>query len=613
MKISWSLTNRIFLSTALIAILSIGLSIYVVNGAVRRQAEDELRRGLNDAARLVEYNRDLLFEQFAREARLIADLPKLKAAVGVNHPPTVQPIAEDYQAQIGSDVFVVTNALGEVLTQIGQVDLPSEQIAQLRPITLALTGQAAVSFWPRRGGDIQVVTIPIWIDEFQPELLGTLSVGFSLDERLAARFKELTASEIAFLVDGTIQASTLPSDYAEALAAAVQSGQETAIRLGDEEYVAVVRTLSNQSALAEEVALSDTSGGRSGAAPMAIVLRSRTARLAFLRSLQAALAATGVFAVLIATFVSYGVARTVTRPVGTIIATMRRMSDTGDLTTKIRLPGRGRWHDEETKLLARTFNTMTDSIARFQGEAAQRERLSSLGRLSTVVAHEIRNPLMIIKAALRTLKRQAGLSESAQSATQDIDEEVERLNRLVGEVLDVARPIRFDLGPVDLNALCVDAATAAATDGEWPTIRTTLDPAIGGLVTDGERLRLTLVNILTNARHAVRERQTGATGDAPSANSNDGDAEVELTTRGQNGSVEIRVRDRGVGIVSEDLPRVFDPYFTTRRTGSGLGLAIAKNIVDGLGGTITVRSQLGNGAEMQIELPRKASAEALGS
>lgn len=64
MKISWSLTNRIFLSTALIAILSIGLSIYVVNGAVRRQAEDELRRGLNDAARLVEYNRDLLFEQF---------------------------------------------------------------------------------------------------------------------------------------------------------------------------------------------------------------------------------------------------------------------------------------------------------------------------------------------------------------------------------------------------------------------------------------------------------------------------------------------------------------------------------------------------------------------
>ena len=315
---------------------------------------------------------------------------------------------------------------------------------------------------------------------------------------------------------------------------------------------------------------------------------------------------------LIATLVSYGVARTVTRPVGAIIATMRRMSDTGDLTAKIHLPGRKRWHDEETKLLAKTFNTMTDSIARFQGEAAQRERLSSLGRLSTVVAHEIRNPLMIIKAALRTLKRQAGLSESAQTAARDIDEEVDRLNRLVGEVLDVARPIRFELGPVDLNALCVDAVAAAGADGEWPAIRTTLDPVIGRLVTDGERLRLTLVNILTNARHAVRERKRGAAGDTPSANPTDGDAEVELTTRSQDGSVEIRVRDRGVGIVSADLSHVFDPYFTTRRTGSGLGLAIAKNVVDGLGGTITVRSQVDDGTEMQIELPRGASAEVVG-
>ena len=480
----------------------------------------------------------------------------------------------------GSDVFVVTNALGGVLAQIGQVDLSSDQIAQLRPVNLALTGRAAVSFWPRRSGDVQVVTIPIWIDESQPELLGTLSVGFSLDERLAARFKELTASDIAFLMNGTVQASTLPSDYAESLAAAVQGRQETALRLGDEEYVAIVQALSNRSALAEEVAISGIGGGDSGAAPMAIVLRSRTAQLEFLGSLQAALAATGVFAVLIATLVSYGVARTVTRPVGAIIATMRRMSDTGDLTAKIHLPGRKRWHDEETKLLAKTFNTMTDSIARFQGEAAQRERLSSLGRLSTVVAHEIRNPLMIIKAALRTLKRQAGLSESAQTAARDIDEEVDRLNRLVGEVLDVARPIRFELGPVDLNALCVDAVAAAGADGEWPAIRTTLDPVIGRLVTDGERLRLTLVNILTNARHAVRERKRGAAGDTPSANPTDGDAEVELTTRSQDGSVEIRVRDRGVGIVSADLSHVFDPYFTTRRTGSGLGLAIAKNVVD---------------------------------
>lgn len=619
MTISWSLTNRIFLATALMAVLSIGLAIYVVNVAVTRQTEDELRRGLDDAATLIEHNQDLLFEQFVREARLIADLPKLKAAVGVNHPPTLRPIAEDYQAQIGSDVFVVTNAHGGVLAQIGNIDLPAGEIAKLQPIKAALTGSPAASFWPRTGGDVQVVTIPIWIDELQPELLGTLSIGFSLDEQLAARFKQLTASDIAFLVNGEIQASTLPAAYAVTLAAAAVAGPETAIRLGDEEFLVVTRALSTGSGLASGSGVTAIGGGNAGTVPIVVVLRSRTEQLEFLSSLQTALAATGVFAVLIATLISYGVARTVTRPVGAIIATMREMSDTGDLTTKIQLPDRGRWNDEETRLLANTFNTMTDSIARFQNEAAQRERLSSLGRLSTVVAHEIRNPLMIIKAAVRTLTQQPGLSEPAQVATQDIDEEIDRLNRLVGEVLDFARPIRFEFGRVDLNTLCADAVAAASADGRWPSIETSLDPAIEGieaLVTDGERLRLTLVNILTNARQSVRERFHPDDVEHPDpAGPQDGvpTQGVELMTRAQeDGSVVIEVRDRGVGIVSEDVSRVFDPYFTTKRTGSGLGLAIAKNIIDGLGGTITVESRVDDGTSMRIALPRRPPVDVEG-
>ena len=83
---------------------------------------------------------------------------------------------------------------------------------------------------------------------------------------------------------------------------------------------------------------------------------------------------------------------------------MREMASTGDLTRKITLSPNARWEDEDARLLATTFNAMTDSIVRFQREATQRERLSSLGRLSTVVAHEIRNPLMIIKTALRALR-----------------------------------------------------------------------------------------------------------------------------------------------------------------------------------------------------------------
>ena len=141
-----------------------------------------------------------------------------------------------------------------------------------------------------------------------------------------------------------------------------------------------------------------------GADAAALVLQSPTERLRFLRTVNTALAVAAFAAVLLATVLSYGVARTVTRPLGTITDTMREVATTGDLTRKITLRGPAPFQDEDARLLANTFNTLTDSIARFQREATQKDRLLSLGRLSTVIAHEVRNPLMIIKAALRSLR-----------------------------------------------------------------------------------------------------------------------------------------------------------------------------------------------------------------
>src|SRR5262249_43922436 len=134
------------------------------------------------------------------------------------------------------------------------------------------------------------------------------------------------------------------------------------------------------------------------------------------------------------------------------------------------------------------------------------ERLSSLGRLSTVVAHEVRNPLMIIKASLRTLKRDTGHVPEASQAVQDIEEEGARLNNLGNEVLDYARPIRFDLASADLNALCRDSAVAATAGQSAALVTVRIDPTVGEVVTDLERLRSVLVNVLTNARDAVLAR-----------------------------------------------------------------------------------------------------------
>ena len=128
-------------------------------------------------------------------------------------------------------------------------------------------------------------------------------------------------------------------------------------------------------------------------------------------------------AVALAILLSYAVARTVTRPLRAITAAMGQMAATGDLTHGARVPPPGRWTDEDARLLASSFSGMTEALAGFQREAGRRERLTALGRLSTVIAHEIRNPLMIIKTAIRTL-RQDGLSDGERrEALRDIDGE----------------------------------------------------------------------------------------------------------------------------------------------------------------------------------------------
>jgi signal transduction histidine kinase len=585
MSLFSSLTNRIFFGSALLAVASIAIAIYNVNVAVTRQAEQELRRGLDEAGTIIDEFRGELVEHFAREARLIADLPRLKAAVDTNDPTTVQPIAAEYQRQLSADLLLVTGRQGQTLAEITSASISSGSYASLPGVKSAQMGRETGSFWPHAGGILQIVTVPIWIDPRQPEILGTLSVGVSLDNAMAGRFHELTNSDIAFGMGGMVRSSTLPLPLWPALTPLLgTSSLWPSVPVGAEDYIAKTRALASVSADA---------GGTDPTASV-IILRSRTARLGFLNPLHGRLGIIAVVAVLAATLLSYAIARTVTRPLGAITATMREMAATGDLTRRIAAPpGGAAWEDEDARLLASTFNTMTDSIARFQREAAQRERLSSLGRLSTVVAHEIRNPLMIIKTALRALRGANVRPDELRAAVADIDEETARLNRLVSEVLDFAKPIKFDLGPTDLNALCEAAARAADSDAPQSPIRLDLDRSLPIVVTDAERLRVALVNILTNARNAVAGRTTA-----------DGRSEpVLLKTRLKPpGQVVIEIRDQGTGIASEDLSRVFDPYFTTRRTGTGLGLAISKNIVEGLGGTIGVSSRPGEGTEVRIIL-----------
>jgi signal transduction histidine kinase len=578
MRPASSLSNRIFLASTLLATLSLGVVFYFVNAAVSAQAEAELRRDLDDAATLVEQHRARLTETFSRMARLVADLPVLKAAVATRDAPTVQPIAEEYSRAMNPDLLVVTDPQGRVLASTG---------TSVPVLPATHDGVAAVdevsAFLPDPRGLLQVVSVPILLGVEAPEVLGRLTVGFFMDDQLAGQFKGVTGAEIAFVAEGRVLAASMPAGSRIALGGIIAAADTATVTLDDEEYLALARPMQEAT---------------DHSSPVTLILRSRTERLRFLNTLRAGLVGALIGTVLLATILSYGVARTMTLPLSAVTSAMRDVAATGDLTRKVTLRSRA-WDDEDARLLAAAFNTLTESIARFQREAAQKQRLSSLGRLSTVIAHEIRNPLMIIRASLASLRADNVSPVERRDAVADIDEETTRLNRIVTEVLDFAKPIRFDLGEAHVNEICRASSVAALAGGSAVDVRFDLDPGLPTVVTDSERLRIALVNILANARHAIEAAAPGLPAAAGAAVS----AGVVVSTRRNGDRIVLTVRDRGNGIAPEDLAHIFDPYFTTRRAGTGLGLAISKSIIEGLGGTLAVSSRPGDGTEIRIELP----------
>jgi signal transduction histidine kinase len=501
---------------------------------------------------------------------------------------------------ISADLLITTDPTGTVLGVSGGDAEPFLKLADpAKPL------EEISAFLPHARGLLEVISVPVVnLDGDPPLIFGRLSVGFFMDDRLAARFKELTGSEVAFASQGKILASSLPREARDPLIRVLNAPGEVSITLGDEEYLALSRPMQHAGRGAGEDA---------GETPVALVLQSRTGRLSVLNSLRLGIAGALIVTILLATILSWFVARTVTRPLTAVTGAMGDVAATGDLTRKVPVRSRA-WDDEDARLLASAFNTLTESVARFQKEAAQKERLSSLGRLSTVIAHEIRNPLMIIRATLQSLRRDHVSSADRLEAVADIDEETTRLNNLVSDVLDFAKAIRFDLASTNLNDVCRASAAAAWAGHDTSEVQLELDPEMPIAVTDAERMRTALVNILTNARHAVHAAASArGTGDAPGRGGGVAVATrpgVIVKTRYAAGRVAITIQDFGTGITPEDLVHIFDPYFTTRRKGTGLGLPIAKNIIEGLGGTIAVSSQLGAGTEIRLDLPLTAEGTA---
>ena len=232
----------------------------------------------------------------------------------------------------------------------------------------------------------------------------------------------------------------------------------------------------------------------------------------------------------------------------------------------------------------------------------ERDRLALLGQMAAGLAHEIRNPLGAIKGAAQLLA-EPGPDEKADPASREfigiILEEVDRLNRVVGNVLDLARPGGGAVVPIDVNGVVrrTIQILSAEPSGERVEIQQRLVPDLPRVAIDPEQLRQVLMNLVKNALQAVSEsgRVTVSTRVRFGRGTRSGKPEGAF--------VEVTVADTGPGISQKALDKLFLPFFTTKERGTGLGLAISQRIVQGAGGRIEVRSFEGKGSTFTVVLP----------
>ncbi len=282
-----------------------------------------------------------------------------------------------------------------------------------------------------------------------------------------------------------------------------------------------------------------------------------------------------------------------TRPIRNLSDAAKQVAE-GNLQVRVADHKRG----DEVGLLAQRFNEMTAELEKsrqLESQLQEAEKSAVVGRLASAIAHEIRNPLNYINLTLDHLRAKfvpddKEKRETFEQLTSQLKSEVGRINNQISDFLRYSRPLNLDLQPVKIREVIDNSMLLVQGQAEGLGISTSVNetPGTPPVLGDGEVLRSVFNNLFINAVQAME--------------TSGGSLSVDLIPNGE--FVEIHVKDTGCAIPEENLPKIFEPYFSTKETGTGLGLAIAKRIVDKHSGTIEVTSSPDGGTQFNVKLPK---------
>jgi signal transduction histidine kinase len=565
-----SLLWRILLSTSIALTVLFGLTGWVVQSYAGRVSEHSLEEEVRTSLQAYEALWSTRAHNLASISRIIASMSDVRAAFATRDKATIRDTAAQLWSEVSEDaVFLVLEPTGEVITSLGG-ESPDLALTKAFMQTAAVTFPKQVSGYVTRGRHLYyVVLTPVYVQAAQGQaLLNVLLVASDIDDKLAYALKESThGSDFAFVSGGRLIASSLPLAAADLMSAPVTPGGVRRLLLRGLDYLVLGRPLHDV-------------GGK--AIGELYIIRSFEGPSRALMALRRNVTIIWILAVVAGLAFTYLLARRILEPVKRLDRAVEEViKQNYDYRVAVET-------QDELGRLAQTFNAMCDSIRTARDELIRQERISTIGRLSSSIVHDLRNPLAAIYGGAEMLV-DAGLStDQRDRIAGSIYRSSRRIQELLQELTDMSRAKAKRVEPCRLVEIVQAARDLTAQSAGLQSVSVAIDiPAHVEVSVDRDRMERVFINLLHNSLEAMP----------------DGGA-LRVTCQQDTTTVTVQVEDSGPGIPENAWPTLFQPFASFgKKNGLGLGLALSRQTVLDYSGDLWADREVKVGARFFVRLP----------
>jgi signal transduction histidine kinase len=505
-------------------------------------------------------------------SRILATIPPVRLAFGTGSRATIQDTASELWSKISDSnaIFLVTDPAGKVLASLGGIaPISLEKKLDVVQQASGRFPQQAAGFLLRNGELYHISVTPVYVDSTsEAALLNVLVAGYHVDALVAQGLKENTNSEFLFLTPGGVVATTLNPRATSAVVESINRNRASnRVSDGVTEYAKFEQTLL------------DPAGQAVGEL---YILRSFEAARARIGSLYTNIVLLWLLAISGGLYLTYLLARRIVEPIKQLD---RAAAEVARQNYAISVEVRS---EDEMGRLARTFNNMCESIRQAREDLIRQERISTIGRLSGSIVHDLRNPLAAIYGGSEMLVDADLPPAHVKRLAANIYRASRRIQELLQDLLNVSRgkSMPSELCRMREVASAACDSLAATAEAQGVHVALSIAPEIE-LPLERSRMERAFVNLIGNAIEAMPDG-----------------GEIDISAIMENGSVVVRVEDNGPGIAPEIRSKLFQPFVSAgKRNGLGLGLALTRQTIVDHGGDMWVESEAGKGARFSFRLP----------